>query len=376
MKLSDLPTPCLVLDRLVLARNIDRMAQAVGRLGVPLRPHMKTAKSIDVARMVLANKAAAITGITVSTLAEAEYFSAHGITDILYAVGITPQKLDRVAKLNAAGADVKVITDDLDTARAIAAHPIAAHAGKLRALIEIDCGEARGGIAADDENLEAIGAALGASLLGVMTHAGHSYAGRSIAEMGDIAEAERRAALHAARRLRAAGMDCPVVSVGSSPTALHARALGGVSETRPGVYMFGDLFQAEIHTVEPDSIAVTVLASVIGRRPAENRIVIDAGGMALSKDRATESAPHDYKFGLVLDLQGRRTLGTSVVARANQEHGVVDLDPAVAIPPLCIGAKLRVAPNHTCMTAAAHDRYYVVEGSDEVVAIWPRIGGW
>jgi len=90
MKLSDLPTPCLVLDRAVLARNIDRMAQAVGRLGVALRPHMKTAKSIDVARMVLANQAAPCTGITVSTLAEAEYFSAHGITDILYAVGITP----------------------------------------------------------------------------------------------------------------------------------------------------------------------------------------------------------------------------------------------------------------------------------------------
>ena len=373
MKLSDLPTPCLVLDRGVLARNIDRMAQAVGRLGVPLRPHMKTAKSIDVARMVLANKAAPITGITVSTLAEAEYFSAHGITDILYAVGITPQKLDQVAKLNAAGVDVKVITDDLDTARAIAAHSTASRAGKIRALIEIDCGEARGGISAEDPNLEAIAAALGHSLLGILTHAGHSYAGRSIAQMADIAEAERNAALHAVRRLRAAGMDCPVVSVGSSPTALHARALGGVTETRPGVYMFGDLFQAEILSVAPDSIAVTVLASVIGRRPAENRIVIDAGGMALSKDRATEQAPHDYKFGLVLDLHGRRTLGTSLVARANQEHGVVDLDTTTQFR---IGDKLRVAPNHTCMTSAAHDRYYVVDGSDDVVAVWPRIGGW
>ncbi len=371
MKLSDLPTPCLVLDRQVLARNIDRMAQAVGRLGVALRPHMKTAKSIDVARMVLANQAAPCTGITVSTLAEAEYFSAHGITDILYAVGITPQKLDQVAKLNEAGADVKIITDDLDVARAIAAHP-----GRLRALIEIDCGEMRGGISADAPELEAIGAALGPRLLGIMTHAGHSYSGRSIPEMADLAEAERNAALTAVRRLRAAGLECPVVSVGSSPTALHARALGGVTETRPGVYMFGDLFQAEIATVEPEGIAVTVLASVIGRRPAENRIVIDAGGMALSKDRATESAPHDFKFGLVLDLHGRRTLGHSLVARANQEHGVVDLDPAAGIAPFRIGERVRVAPNHTCMTSAAHDRYHVVDGSDEVVAVWPRISGW
>jgi D-serine deaminase-like pyridoxal phosphate-dependent protein len=194
--------------------------------------------------------------------------------------------------------------------------------------------------------------------------------------MADLAEAERNAALTAVRRLRAAGLECPVVSVGSSPTALHARALGGVTETRPGVYMFGDLFQAEIATVEPEGIAVTVLASVIGRRPAENRIVIDAGGMALSKDRATESAPHDYKFGLVLDLHGRRTLGRSLVARANQEHGVVDLDPAANIAPFRIGERVRIAPNHTCMTSAAHDRYHVVDGSDEVVAVWPRINGW
>ena len=375
MKLSDLPTPCLVLDRRILARNIERMSQAVGRLGVGLRPHLKTAKSIDVARMVLASPHAPLTGITVSTLAEAEYFSAHGITDILYAVGITPQKLDQVAKLIAAGAKVTVITDDVDVAQAIAAHP----AG-IQALIEIDCGEQRGGMLPDAPELEAVAAALGPRLAGIMTHAGHSYSGRSIPEMADIAETERQAALAAVRRLSAAGMACPVVSVGSSPTALHARALGGVTETRPGVYMFGDLFQAEIQTVEPEAIAVTVLASVIGRRlassdTAERRIVLDAGGMALSKDRATESAPHDFKFGLVLDTLGRRSYGHSLVVRANQEHGVVALDPVVT-QDFRIGDRVRVAPNHTCMTSAAHDRYFVVDGGDEVVAVWPRINGW
>ncbi len=370
MRLSDLPTPCLVLDRRILARNIERMSQAVGRLGVGLRPHLKTAKSIDVARMVLASPHAPITGITVSTLAEAEYFSAHGITDILYAVGITPQKLDQVAKLVAAGARVTVITDDIVVAHAIAAHP----AG-IQALIEIDCGEQRGGMLPDAPELEAVAAALGPRLAGIMTHAGHSYSGRSIPEMADIAEAERQAALAAVRRLSAAGMACPMVSVGSSPTALHARALGGVTETRPGVYMFGDLFQAEIQTVEPEGIAVTVLASVIGRRLAERRIVLDAGGMALSKDRATESAPHDFKFGLVLDAQGRRSYGHSLVVRANQEHGVVALDPGVT-QDFRIGDRVRIAPNHTCMTSAAHDRYYVVDGGDEVVAVWPRINGW
>ena len=167
-----------------------------------------------------------------------------------------------------------------------------------------------------------------------------------------------------------------VVSVGSSPTALHAQRLTGVTEVRAGVYMFGDLFQAEIGTHAPADIALTVLASVIGRRPAERRMVIDAGGLALSKDHSTEAAPQDYGFGLVLDIAGRRSLGTSIVRRAYQEHGVVELDPQLTLEIPQVGAKVRVAPNHACMTAAAHDRYFVVDGSDTVLAVWPRVNGW
>ena len=365
MRLADLPTPCLVLDRVILERNIATMATALARHGVPLRPHMKTAKSIDVARLATAGQPG---GITVSTLAEAEYFAGHGISDILYAVGITPQKLDQVAKLNSVGAAVIVLTDDLDTAGAIAVHR-----QPPRALIEIDTGEGRGGVAPDDNQLQEIAARLGSCLAGVMTHAGHSYAGRNLDDMVRIAEVERAGVVRAAERLRAAGHAMPIVSMGSSPTALHARQLDGVTEVRAGVYMFGDLFQSEIGTHDLDAIALTVLTSVIGRRPG--RLLVDAGGLALSKDRSTADAPNDYGFGLVLDLAGRRSYGDAIVRRAYQEHGVVEEDPAFPLD-LPVGAKLRIAPNHTCMTAAAHDRYFVVEGSDEVVAIWPRVNGW
>jgi D-serine deaminase-like pyridoxal phosphate-dependent protein len=367
MRLDDLPTPCLVLDREIMQRNIAGMAAALARHSVPLRPHMKTAKSIEVARLALAGQPG---GITVSTLAEAEYFAGHGITDILYAVGITPRKLDQVAKLNANGTAVTVITDDADTAAAIAAHP-----APPRALIEIDTGEARGGVGPDDPALLAIADRLGGRLAGVMTHAGHSYAGRTVEDMVRIAEAERAGIVRAAERLRAAGHAASIVSMGSSPTARHAASLSGVSEVRAGVYMFGDLFQAEIHTHAVADIAVTVLASVIGRRPARNRLLIDAGGLALSKDRSTEAAPLDYGFGLMLDTRGRPTYGRAIVRQAYQEHGVVETDEAVPAD-LPVGAKVRVAPNHTCMTAAAHDRYYVVDGGEEVVAIWTRVNGW
>ncbi len=365
MKLTDLPTPCLVLDRAKLRHNIQTMADALARHGVPLRPHMKTAKSIDVARLALAGQPG---GITVSTLAEAEYFSAHGITDILYAVGITPRKLAEIARLNADGARILVITDDIATAGIIAAAPL-----PPRCLIEIDTGEARGGVGPEDDALLEIAARLGASLAGVMTHAGHSYAGRSAADMTVIAEAERAGAVRAAERLRQAGHECAIVSVGSSPTALHAGSLKGVTEVRAGVYMFGDLFQAEIGTHGFDDIAVTVLASVIGRRPG--KLLVDAGGIALSKDRSTETAPKDYGFGLMLDLDGSRRHGDAIVRRAYQEHGLIELDPAHPLD-LPIGGLVRIAPNHTCMTAAAHDRYYVIDGSDEVVATWPRVNGW
>jgi D-serine deaminase-like pyridoxal phosphate-dependent protein len=263
---------------------------------------------------------------------------------------------------------VIVVTDDPAVAAVIAASPSAP-----RALIEIDCGEGRGGVLPDDPALIEIGGRLGSALLGVMTHAGHSYAGRTAARMRELAEAERAAVVRAADRLRAAGMAVTVVSMGSSPTAMHAASLSGVTEVRAGVYMFGDLFQAGIGTHRPDDIAVTVLSSVIGRRPAQKRLLLDAGGLALSKDRSTQEGPKDYGFGLMLDLAGRRSYGESIVSRAYQEHGVVECD---VFPDLPIGAKVRVAPNHVCMTAAAHDRYYVVDAGDEIIATWTRVNGW
>jgi len=365
MKLADLPTPCLVLDRQKLLRNIRTMAGNLSRHKVPLRPHMKTAKSIDVARLVLAGQPG---GITVSTLAEAEYFASHGVVDILYAVGITPGKLDAIARLNANGANVTVITDDLLAADAIAAHP-----ANIKALIEIDCGEQRGGVLVADDLISELADRLGTSLIGVMTHAGHSYQGRSVAEITQIAELERSHVVYAAERLRAEGHVISVVSAGSSPTGRHAETLSGLSEFRAGVYMFGDLFQAEIETHARDGIALTVLTSIIGR--PGGRLLIDAGALALSKDRSTELAPHDYGFGLVLNIQGEATMGDAVVRKAYQEHGVIEPDPnsLVETP---VGTKLRILPNHACLTAAAHDRYHVVDGSDDVIAVWPRMNGW
>ncbi len=368
MRLAELRTPCLVLDRLKLERNIKRMADAVAKHGIPLRPHMKTAKSIDVARLALQGQPG---GITVSTLAEARYFLGHGLRDMLYAVGIAPRKLDEVAGMNEAGAAIKVITDDPETATAIASHR-----GGVRALVEVDCGEHRGGMAPDNGRLQEVADRLGPRLAGVMTHGGHSYTGRHPTELAGIAEQERSSVAGAAERLRQAGHTVEIVSLGSSPTALHAEHLDGVTEVRAGVYMFGDLFQAEILTHAQEDIAATVLAMVIGLREAENKIVLDAGALALSKDRSTQATDHDYGFGLVLAEDGSPRLGRSIVRHAYQEHGVVECDPGLPFPMLRVGDLVRVAPNHACLTAAAYDKYHVVAGSSRVVAEWDRVNGW
>lgn len=360
MTLDDLPTPALVLDLAVLRRNIAMMRRAVARhAGVALRPHLKTAKCREVAAMAAPGGGP----VTVSTLAEARFFAA-GWPDQIYAVGITPRKLDEVAALNARGARVKVITDDVEAARAVAAHP-----GAVEALVEVDTGEHRGGVA--PARAREVALALGPRCAGVLTHAGHSYAGRTAGEMEAIAEAERAGIVAAAGALRAAGIAPRIVSLGSSPTAIHARHLEGVTEIRAGVYMFGDLFQEQIGTHPEGEIAVSVLAAVIGRRPDARALLLDAGALALSKDRSTQAAPRDDGFGLVLDLDGARRFGHATVRRAYQEHGV-----AAPMPDLPVGARLRVAPNHSCLTAAAFARYHVVDGSREVIATWERINGW
>jgi D-serine deaminase-like pyridoxal phosphate-dependent protein len=368
MTLDDLPTPCLVLDLAILKRNLAHMAAAVARhSGLVLRPHMKTAKSIAVADLAAPGKGP----ITVSTVAEARYFAGGGFRDQIYAVGITPAKLDAIAALNAQGGDVKVITDDADVASAIAAHP-----GPLRALVEVDCGEGRGGVAPDSNLLTDIAGRLGARCAGIMTHAGHSYAERSRQGLEAIAEAEHRGAVTAAARLRAMGATVNVVSLGSSPTALYGRDMGGVTDVRAGVYMFGDLFQGQIGTHELSDIAVTVLTAVTGRKPDRNAVLVDAGAIALSKDRSTEKAPKDYGFGLMLDIDGQRSFGDAIVARVHQEHGEIQGEHPLPFDALPIGALVRIAPNHTCLTVAAHDRYHVVDGGREVLAVWDRVNGW
>jgi D-serine deaminase-like pyridoxal phosphate-dependent protein len=372
MQLTDLETPALVVDRTRLARNIDRMRGRLAALGVPLRPHVKTAKSIDVVRLAVEGQPG---GITVSTLREAGHFLDHGFTDILYAVGIVPSKLAHVAALQRRGADVTIILDSVEMAQAVARQAEALGA-VFRVLIEVDTDGGRAGVPPGDPRLVEIGRVLGGApgteLRGVMTHAGRSYGCRSPEALRTHAEQERAGAVAAAETLRSAGLPAPVVSVGSTPTALFAERLDGVSEVRAGVYMFNDLVMADLGICSEEEIALSVLSTVIGHRRDLGYLLVDAGGLALSKDSGP--ARDEPNYGSLWDAATAEPLGLAI-ASTNQEHGLV---PARAqdFARLPIGTPVRIAPNHACMTAAAHERYHVVEGGTEVTAVWERCNGW
>ena len=375
--LDTIGTPALVLDVTKVDRNIERLKGRLAGLAVGFRPHVKTAKSIDVARRLFPQGQGPI---TVSTLAEADYFADAGFTDITYAVGLAPEKIARTRTLVARGVDLSVLIDSIEQARALAD---AAQDGEAMpaALIEIDCDGHRGGLVPEDPALLEIAKILregGVELRGVLTHAGESYSARGGVGLPEAAEGERAAAVAAAEALRRGGHAAPVVSVGSTPTAHFAGNLDGVTEVRAGVFMFFDLVMLGIGVCAVGDIALSVLATVIGQRPEKGWILIDAGWMALSRDRGTQRHPIDQGYGLVCDIDGT-PWPNLIVDDASQEHGIIKVRPGstAALPDLPIGSRVRILPNHACATGAQHEAYRVVEsGSRTVSATWPRMRGW
>jgi D-serine deaminase-like pyridoxal phosphate-dependent protein len=377
MQLDDISTPALLLDRTVLERNCHAMGERATLHGVALRPHLKTAKCAEVAAIATAGH---FGGITVSTLAEAGFFAAAGVTDITYAVGMVPSKVPELAALQRGGASIKVLTDSVDAVRSVN-EAAALQNVVIELLIEIDTGGRRGGVEPDSDALlqiaRAVDDATNLDLLGVLTHGGHSYHCKDVAAIREVAEQERSGVIRAAERIREAGFDCHVVSAGSTPTAVHAQSFDGLTEIRPGVYMLNDLDQVGLGSCGIDDIAASVLATVIGHNRAAGRILIDAGALALSKDVSATEFMVDVGYGLVCRPDGS-TIAGLYVADVHQEHGLIGSSTGVPDwSSLPIGSRVRILPNHVCMTAAAYGSFAIVDqNTSTIVATWPRVNGW
>jgi D-serine deaminase-like pyridoxal phosphate-dependent protein len=373
-------TPLLVLDEARMQRNVARMQARMDALGVRFRPHAKTSKCAEVVERQIA---AGARGITVSTLREAERFFAAGVDDILYAVAIAPNKLDHAMRLAREGLRLTLVVESVPGAEAVTQHGLA-NGHRHDVLIEVDTDGHRSGIRPDDPALLEVAAALriesgcGAHLAGVMTHAGSSYSLSTPEALAAMAEQERSRCVAAAERLRAAGHACATVSVGSTPTALSAKTLTGVTEVRAGVYVFFDLVMAGIGVCTADDIAISVLCTVIGHRPDTAWLITDGGWMAMSRDRGTQKQARDWGYGAVCDADGRR-IAELAFNEANQEHGVLQwmgdrsVDLVERFP---LGTQLRILPNHACATGAQHERYVVVPSDGGEPKTWSRFNGW
>ncbi|MGI4777365.1 MAG: alanine racemase [Janthinobacterium lividum] len=374
--LADIDTPAAVIETTRMVRNIERMQRQADALGVRLRPHVKTSKCPQV---FAAQRAAGAQGVTVSTLKEADRFFADGVTDILYAVGMAAHRLEHALRLRRDGCDLKIITDSLEGATAIVDFGKRVEEA-FDVLIEVDTDGHRSGVKPEEPRLIDIGRALhggGMKLDGVITHAGSSYELDNPRALAALAEVERAGCVRAAQRLRDAGLPCDVVSVGSTPTALEAACLEGVTELRAGVYVFFDLVMHNIGVCKTDDIALSVLTTVIGHQPEKGWAIVDAGWMAMSRDRGTARMGHDFGYGQVCTMDGE-VLAGYVLSGANQEHGILsregptDPDIASRFP---VGTRLRILPNHACATGAQFPFYRAVD-VDGKVHTWERFHGW
>jgi D-serine deaminase-like pyridoxal phosphate-dependent protein len=370
MQAAEIKTPSLLLDIERVRRNADRISGVARRDNVRLRPHIKTHKCIEVARIQIAEHDGAI---TVSTLAEARAFAKHGFSDITYAVPIECGKFADAIEILKSGVKLNLLTDDLETVKQL--HDTAGNAGvKFDVFVKIDCGTHRVGVEPSTNDAIEIPRTISDSknlnFAGILTHAGHSYDVKTKEQILEVARHERDSMVELAERLRNQGIEVPTVSIGSTPTMATIDHLEGIDEIRPGNYIFFDNYQATLGSCSFEDTALTVLAAVIHKDISGKKLVVDAGAIALSKDRGPVGLDPNCGYGRVLDLDGTDT-GMRVTGMS-QEHGTITGE---SIEKFKVGDRVRILANHSCLTAAQHSHYNVVENG-EIVDRWEIHRGW
>jgi len=343
---ADLDTPSVVVDLDVLEHNVSRMAERARQSGVRLRPHAKTHKIPEIGRLQLA---AGASGISLAKTGEAEVFAAAGFEDIFLAYPIVgAEKAKRLLAL-ADRVRLAVGVDGVEGASSVG-EVFRAAGRRIDVLLKVDCGFQRVGVAP----AEAVDVARrvteipGLALRGVFTHAGHAYHAGTPAEVAVIARQEGEILISVAERLRGEGIPIEEVSVGSTPTARGAMQVAGVTECRPGNYVYHDASQVAVGTCGIEDCALTVLATVVSA-PSAERAVLDCGSKTLSSDALR---PRAGGHGWILGRESR-------LDRLSEEHGVVHV---AAGETFRVGEKVRVLPNHACVVSNLHDRVVLARG--------------
>ena len=364
--LSEVETPVILLDETGMMGNLRAMQDLADRHGVSLRPHIKTHKSLEIGRRQIGLGAS---GVTVATVDEAQVFIEGGFESITVARPVvSPSKWDRL--LSAArgqGADVRVVTDSKEGIK-VAGERAAAYDRTVGLFLKIDVGLHRCGLLPDDTHIGELAGMIHdhASLefKGILSHAGHVYGSKSRAEAAEVAEAERRTMVAVRDALQSDGLPVREVSVGATPAVLAAECFDGITEIRPGNYVFLDLLPVRVGVARVADVALTVLATVISRN--EHYFVTDAGSKTLTSDTGVHGMTGNQGFGLAYPASGFPEPDSEmIVEKVSEEHGMVGRNGL----DLAIGSKIRVVPVHSCPVANLARSYAVLTPGG--LEIWP-----
>lgn len=373
MNLETVKTPSLLVDIVRVKRNAERISARAKELNVNLRPHVKTHRCLEIAKIQTENT---FGGIMVSTLAEAHFFADHGFSDITYGVPLERGKFAESIEISKKIEKFSVLTTDAETVKALNEKAKNEDA-KLGVFLKVDVGYHRCGVEPHTKEAfeipQLIADASNLNFEGILTHAGHSYHANTPEKLLAVAYQERDLMRGLADELRGKGLNVPTVSIGSTPTFSAIDDLTGITEFRCGNYIFFDAFQATLGSCSFEDCALTVLAAVVHKDSMRKKIVVDAGAVALSKDRGAVEFDANCGYGRVYDLEGN-DLDLRVGA-LSQEHGEIFVANDEVFNRLKVGSRLRILANHSCLTALQHSHYHILDGG-KIVARWEINRGW
>ncbi|GIP34995.1 alanine racemase [Paenibacillus sp. J2TS4] len=343
--LEEIETPAVLIDLDVLESNLLTTARLAAEAGVRLRPHTKTHKSVWIAQQQIKHGAC---GITVAKLGEAEVMAEAGIHDILIAFPIVGKaKLKRLAKLMEI-ADIKVSVDHMDVARGLSELGEALNR-RIPLYVDVNTGLNRCGMEPGEETgelVKQIAQLPGVEVRALMTHGGYSYSKTSEDELRSAARQEAELLVETQQWLARAGVEVPEISIGSTPTSKYIGEQSGVSEIRPGAYVFGDGGQLSIGIIDESQCAMTVMTTVVST-PRPGTVIVDGGSKTFSYDGNS----HRPGFGVV---RGNHDI---YMEKFSEEHGNVRVPAGASYR---IGERLFFIPNHCCTTTNLHDQIYGV----------------
>ncbi len=367
---SSLMTPLLLVDYARLENNIKKMAEKARVGGVNLRPHIKTHKCVEIGRMQLEHGAS---GITVSTLDEAAIFAKAGFDDILYAVPISSNKIEMAVDL-ASKINLRLLIDNHQNV------PLLNEAAEkqdvnLEILLKVHCGYHRTGVNPRDPAAVKLAAKISNSknliFKGILTHAGHSYDATSIEQIKEIARQEQSEMVKFSETPTSEDpkLKPEVISIGSTPTiTLTDEIMEGITEVRPGNYVFYDYYQVALRSCQKSDCALTVIAKVISK--SDDYFVTDAGATVLSKDLGPTHIDKETSYGKIYADYDRHEFDNTLhLYSLSQEHGKVKFKDTSKSEKFQVDDEIRILPNHSCLTANLHDCYYIVK-KGHIIDTW------